>query len=368
MTDTDVVVIGGGPAGLAAAIAIRRKGFRVQVLESARPSLDKACGEGLMPDGLVALRDLGITPDRARAFPFRGIRFCSGPASVEADFPDTSGLGVRRTVLHELLSRHASEAGIELRWGTRVVGCASGCVQTSGAAISCAWIIGADGQNSNVRRWAGLERAFYERRRFGYRQHFGIAPWTDMVEVYWGDRCQIVITPVSADLVCAALVSDDPRLRVGDAIRSIPELGRRLGNARPATAEKGSVTAMRVLKRTTRARIALVGDACGSVDAITGQGLCISFKQALSLSEGIANGDLRPYVSAQRRFALKPLLMSRIMLSVGTVPRLRHVAIRSLMSHPRLFQLLLEFHTGTRSRPTASPLTRAPVAQGSRTR
>jgi menaquinone-9 beta-reductase len=321
-----------------------------------------------MPDGLVALRDLGISPDRNRSFPFRGIRFCCGTASVEAEFPDSFGLGVRRTVLHELLSRHASDAGIELRWGTRVVGCTPGCVQTSGAAISCAWIIGADGQNSNVRRWSGLDRVLYERRRFGYRRHFEIAPWTDMVEVYWGDRCQIVITPVGPDRVCAALVSEDPRLRVSEAIRGIPELGCRLGDARPATVEKGSITAIRVLRRTTRAGICLVGDASGSVDAITGQGLCLSFKQALALSEAIANGNLRPYVSAQRRFALKPVLMSRVMQSVGRMPRFRNVAIRSLMSYPRLFQLLLEFHTGTRSGSITSNLRSAQVAEGGRTR
>ena len=49
---TDVFVIGGGPAGLAAAIAARGRGFRVLVADGAQPPIDKACGEGLLPTGV----------------------------------------------------------------------------------------------------------------------------------------------------------------------------------------------------------------------------------------------------------------------------------------------------------------------------
>jgi len=59
--DIDVFVAGGGPAGLAAAIAARQQGFSVMVADSAIPPIDKACGEGLMPDGLDSLRQLGMT-------------------------------------------------------------------------------------------------------------------------------------------------------------------------------------------------------------------------------------------------------------------------------------------------------------------
>ena len=57
--ETDVLVIGGGPAGLAAAIAASKKGFRVAVADGAKPPIDKACGEGLMPNTVAALRDSG---------------------------------------------------------------------------------------------------------------------------------------------------------------------------------------------------------------------------------------------------------------------------------------------------------------------
>ena len=59
-SETDVFVVGGGPAGLASAIAARRNGFDVVIADSARPPIDKACGEGLMPDGVAALRRIGV--------------------------------------------------------------------------------------------------------------------------------------------------------------------------------------------------------------------------------------------------------------------------------------------------------------------
>ena len=57
----DVFVVGGGPAGLATAIAARRRGLSVMVADGAIPPIDKSCGEGLMPDGVEALHALGIT-------------------------------------------------------------------------------------------------------------------------------------------------------------------------------------------------------------------------------------------------------------------------------------------------------------------
>src|ERR1700694_4539047 len=87
---TDVFVIGGGPAGLAAAIAARRRGFDVTVADCSVPPMDKACGEGVMPDGLGAPRLLGLDLDVDGAQRFRGIRFCDRSAAVEAAFATRS--------------------------------------------------------------------------------------------------------------------------------------------------------------------------------------------------------------------------------------------------------------------------------------
>src|SRR5687768_3951329 len=114
---TDIFVIGGGPAGLAVAIAARKRGFDVTVADCARPPIDKACGEGIMPDGVAAARDLGIHLEDAGAEPFRGIRFCEEGESVAASFPTGRGLGIRRTALHRLMVDRAAGAGVRMIWG-----------------------------------------------------------------------------------------------------------------------------------------------------------------------------------------------------------------------------------------------------------
>ena len=91
----DIFVAGGGPAGLAAAIAARQKGFSVLVADYARPPIDKACGEGLMPDAVLALSRLGITFGLNQGIPFRGIRFTDGKISVSGKFACGVGWGIR---------------------------------------------------------------------------------------------------------------------------------------------------------------------------------------------------------------------------------------------------------------------------------
>src|SRR5260370_23084570 len=96
---TGVLVIGGGPAGLAAAIAARMKVFDVIVAGGAKPPIDKACGEGLMPGTLRALRELGVAIRPGDGQIFRGIGFVASPNTEAANFLGASGFGVRRTCL-----------------------------------------------------------------------------------------------------------------------------------------------------------------------------------------------------------------------------------------------------------------------------
>src|SRR5437016_14649872 len=73
---TDVFVIGGGPAGLAAALAARRRGFDVTLPDFATPPIDKACGEGIMPDGLEAAPALGLDLESSGGHVFWRLRWC----------------------------------------------------------------------------------------------------------------------------------------------------------------------------------------------------------------------------------------------------------------------------------------------------
>lgn len=177
LNSTDVFVIGGGPAGLAAAIAARQRGFRVMVADGAVPPIDKPCGEGLMPDGISALQRLGITVKPQDSYSLCGIQFLRAGLAVGARFPSSgSGLGVRRTILHRIMTERAAELGVDLLWRTVVTSISSETVNLVDRTVRAKWIIGADGGNSRVRRWARLDAYLREALRYGFQRHYHIEP------------------------------------------------------------------------------------------------------------------------------------------------------------------------------------------------
>jgi flavin-dependent dehydrogenase len=332
----DVFVVGGGPAGLAVAIAARRRGLSVVVADGNRPPIDKACGEGLMPDSRRHAERLGIHLPASMGFEFRGIRFHGAGRSVESNFPDGHGIGIRRPVLHAALISAAESAGVELRWQAPI---------SDFQNISAEWIVGADGYFSRVRAWAGLNDCIANDRRFAYRRHFAIAPWTDCMEIHWADGCQMYVTPIGGDEICLALISRTPELRIEEALeRHFPELRDRLSGAPTTSRERGSVTACMRLRSVARGNIALIGDASGSVDAITGEGICLSFRQAEVLADAMVRGDLERYDRAHPRLALRPHLMAKTMLLLDRGPALREWIMSALTAQPWIFRSLLAVH------------------------
>lgn len=350
MFETDLFVIGGGPAGIAAAMAARQKGLRVMIADGSRPPVDKACGEGLMPDSIAAAKHIGIRVPEELGFRFRGIRFHGEGKSVESDFPHGKGLGLRRIVLHRELVEQAAQTGIEMLWSCPVVGIGANAVQLHNRTVSTRWIVGADGSGSRVRHWAGLDQFRRRSRRFAYRRHFARAPWTEFMEIYWGDACQIYVTPVSGQEICVALISRRPELRLTEALRGFPLLEEQLAGVAASSNERGAVTATARLKSVVRGNVALVGDASGSVDAITGEGLCLAFQQAAALAEAlVASGEaggLESYAKVHQRLALRPALMADMMLTMDRWPAVRRRALAAMSGEPQCFARMLAGHVG----------------------
>ena len=343
---TDVFVVGGGPAGLATAIAARQAGLEVVVADRARPPIDKACGEGLMPDGVRALRRLGIDIDPDHGRPFRGIRFVDGDLMAEATFTRGLGIGIRRTELHSMLVARAEEVGAVALWRTAVDGVDGTGVRIGDAVVRCRWIVGADGIQSRVRAWAGITPRSVGLRRVGLRRRFRIPPWTDFVEVHWRTGSQAYVTPVSADEVCVTTVTAASDARQSMGPDAFPSLSRRLAGAEPISPVRGAITMSARLTRATRGRIALVGDASGSVDAVTGEGLSLAFSQAAALAGAMGADDLRAYETCHRDLAWRPRLMAQVLLLMSGRDTLRRWALRGLATWPAVFERLLAFHLG----------------------
>ena len=198
-----------------------------------------------------------------------------------------------------------------------------------------------------MRKWAGLDRGRPQETRFGFRQHFRVAPWTDFVEVHWGRHCQIVVTPVSPDELCLVATSRSPQIRLKEALAQFPEITRRLDVCPAVTKDLGAISALRIIRKVCRGPFALVGDASGSVDSLTGEGLGLAFQQAGALAEALASDDLIRYEVAHRRINRPPEMMSRILLAMAGRAWLRRRALDALAKEPHLLDRLLAAHAGT---------------------
>jgi flavin-dependent dehydrogenase len=295
--DTEVLVAGGGPVGLASAIEARMAGLDVTVVEPRDGPIDKACGEGLMPGALPELVRLGVDPD---GMPFHGIAYLDGRRRVEHRFDGGPGRGVRRTVLHAALRERAVAAGVRFHEGrVDAVHQRAGFVEAVG--LRAAWLLGVDGLHSAVAREVGLAlpppRA---RRRFGQRRHYALPPWSEFVEVLWTPSGEFYVTPIGDRVVGVALLARRGE-HFDDALATAPGLAERLRGVEAASELRGAGP----LRQRTRARVAgrvlLVGDASGYIDALTGEGLRIGFAQARAAVAAITTDRPDEYEAAWER-------------------------------------------------------------------
>jgi flavin-dependent dehydrogenase len=339
--DLDLLVIGGGPAGLATAIEARLAGFETLVVDRRKPPIDVACGEGLMPIGVEGLRRLGVEISHAEHVVFRGIRYLDGGLAAEARFKRSFGLGVRRTVLHHALHRRALDVGVDFRWGETARAIRSGGVETDAGLVRARWLVAADGRLSKLRKRAGLEGRAPTRQRFGVRRHYGVAPWSEFVEVYWSDEAEAYVTPVGPETVGVAVLSSETPVDFDRLLRRFPPLKARLEDAPVVSRDRGAGPFGHRPAGVVHDNLVLVGDASGSLDPITGEGLSIAFAQARALVRSLERGRIQDYAKAHRRIWRLPRLLTGLLLIVERHRWLRRTIFRLFVWFPSVFSMLV---------------------------
>jgi flavin-dependent dehydrogenase len=350
--DAEVIVVGAGPAGLATALELAKRGVAPFVIERRRPPLDKACGEGIMPAGVRALEELGVALPTDRCTRFRGIRFLDGRRSFEGEFSAGHGIGARRTVLSEALLERTRSAGIPVEFGCSLRAWESRAggvfARTSAGDVRARLLIGADGLRSFVRSRAGLDGR-RRGRRVGLRRHFRVAPWSHLVEVYWSDGAEAYVTPVAADEVGVAMLWGGDGGSYERRLAAFPQLEARLRGAEPVTSVRGAGPFWQGARRRFAPGVALVGDAAGYTDAVTGEGITLSLVCARALAEVVAERrPLADYERAWRKLTRMHRAFATLLVFGVRHPRARAAVFAVLARRPHLFERMLGVAAGER--------------------
>lgn len=333
----DVLVVGGGPVGLATALHAARAGMDVAVAEPRAGPIDRACGEGLMPGAVTALAGLGVD---VAGHPLRGIRYLGGGRAAEATFRTGFGAGVRRTRLHAALLAAVHRAGVPVL-PLRVTGLRQDADRVVADGVAARYLVGADGLHSRVRRATGLDARPHRwppapwrdgPRRYGLRRHFAVRPWTDLVEVYWSRHAEAYVTPVATDLVNVAVLGPAGRYDLA----AFPALAARLpAGAADATHGRGP------LRQRSRGRVAgrvlLVGDAAGYVDALTGEGVAVGLAQARAAVHCLAAGRPADYDHAWRAVTRRYRWLTEALVRGTANPRAASLVVPAAAALPGAF-------------------------------
>jgi flavin-dependent dehydrogenase len=139
----------------------------------------------------------------------------------------------------------------------------------------------------------------------------------------------------------------DSKLGFDTALSLFPELAQRLMGAAHTTSVRGALSVQRSLRAVTNDKFVLIGDASGSVDALAGRGLCLSFQQAECLAEALANNNLALYQEGHRRIRRVSSFIARLMLVMDRIPSVQRIVLRLFERYPAAFSSFLTTHLGT---------------------
>lgn len=294
----DLLVVGAGPAGTAAAVHAARAGLDTLVVDRASFPRDKCCGDGLTTLALRELEGIGFRPDTARSWQPVGSATVRSPSGREQTFPlpadGVYAAVARRTDLDAALVELARAAGARVADGC---GLASAAVSDGGRAVTAdieglgsvtaRWAVGADGMWSPLRKALGCDSPGYRGEWHAFRQYFnGVGPEAAEEMFVWFEADLLPAYAWSFPLPDGRAnvgfgIRRDGRRRIGDMGRiwsdllARPHLRRVLGpGAEPESPHRSWPIPARIGRiRLTGPRTLFVGDAAAATDPMTGEGI-----------------------------------------------------------------------------------------------
>lgn len=355
----DFAVVGAGPAGCAAAVALARGGARVALLERAAFPRRKACGEGILPAGVEALKQLGVLAQaRAAGREFQGVRWSARDGrGASGDFPFGHGLAVPRETLDLiLLRRAAAQSGVELHERAAVESAALGSRVrlrlAGGRTLEARTLVAADGRGSPLLRGLGKPQPPPRRARFGLSARVeGIAGLGPRVEIFLVPGGEIYLTPLRGrDRAAVAVLLERaalPRWSGGEAafwaaLRACPALSPRLDAARLEGLPLGAGPLAQTGGDCEGPGWLAVGDAGGCVDPLVGDGIGLALRGAAAAAEILlAGGPPGAYTRRRADLLRRKRLTAAAALALSRRPALARPALAFLARAPRLFSALL---------------------------
>lgn len=376
----DVAVVGGGPAGAALARWLGLAGLHVELLERKLFPRFKPCGEFMSPECLPILAALGVADDVAALGVRRvaGMTLHTATRSATGRFVDVGrasapfpfGWAVRRERFDTVLLRAAAATpGVDVREQASVEGllrdargevCGVRVRDHDGAhELHAAMVIGADGLRSRVARELGVQRPIPWLEKLALTTRYAGVPAATHAEVHFFAGGYFAATPVDGDLFSLNLVVDRAaaRTRSGDwdaflrrYLAQAPSLAQRLEGAERVDPVRGCGPLAMATTTQTFAGAALVGDACGYVDPVTGEGIYFALRGAQILApvvvEALAGGrrDVRAlgaYARARRAEFVPRLFLARMLQRGLAHPRLVERVIGLLAARRPLADLLI---------------------------
>ncbi len=347
---TDVVVVGAGPSGVAAAITLVRSGRDAIVVDKAAFPRDKICGDGLTAGALRLLEGLGLRPESVPSWqPVRDVVVRS-PSQREVTFPLPRDDGLyavvaRRAELDAALLEVARAAGVKVHDGHAVTGMTERddrvVVEVEGVgSIAARYAIGADGMWSPTRKLLGMSTPGYLGEWHAFRQYFvDVGPRASSELFIWFEPDLLpgyvwsFPLPGGGANVGFGIQRGGKVARVQDMKHLWPELLARphirdvLGpDARPESPHRAWPIPARIddIALTTQ-RVLFVGDAAAASDAMTGEGIGQALLTGVLAAKAITTGGLdASAVTATYERSVRRALVTDHKMSVLLVRALRH--------------------------------------------